>query len=82
MTHCPGDGESAMLPLELYEKLTAQGDQVRSLKRAKADKVSYLYIIFIYIYVPTDSVVWFIWYLASQIGLIPCFHNAEIFSAH
>lgn len=29
-----------MSPLEVYEKLTAQGDQVRALKTAKADKVS------------------------------------------
>lgn len=38
MTDCPG--ERAMSPLEVYEKLTAQGDQVRALKTAKADKVS------------------------------------------
>lgn len=29
-----------MSPLEVYEKLTAQGDQVRTLKTDKADKVS------------------------------------------
>lgn len=29
-----------MGPLELYEKLTEQGDQVRALKTAKANKVS------------------------------------------
>lgn len=40
MTDCPGDGERAMSPVELYEKLTAQGDQVRALKTAKAEKVS------------------------------------------
>lgn len=34
------DLERTMSPMELYEKLTAQGDQVRALKTAKADKVS------------------------------------------
>lgn len=34
------DFERTMSPMELYEKLTAQGDQVRALKTAKADKVS------------------------------------------
>lgn len=34
------DGYRAMGPLELYEKLTEQGDQVRALKTAKASKVS------------------------------------------
>lgn len=34
------DGYRAMGPLELYEKLTEQGDQVRALKTAKANKVS------------------------------------------
>lgn len=34
------DGYTAMGPLELYEKLTEQGDQVRALKTAKASKVS------------------------------------------
>ncbi|XP_075874047.1 tryptophan--tRNA ligase, cytoplasmic isoform X1 [Nelusetta ayraudi] len=32
------DGYRAMGPLELYEKLTEQGDQVRALKTAKANK--------------------------------------------
>lgn len=34
------DFERTMSPMELYEKLTAQGDQVRALKTAKADNVS------------------------------------------
>uniref|UniRef100_A0A3B4A7U7 Uncharacterized protein n=1 Tax=Periophthalmus magnuspinnatus TaxID=409849 RepID=A0A3B4A7U7_9GOBI len=33
------DGEGAQTPLQLYERLTAQGDQVRALKTAKAEKV-------------------------------------------
>lgn len=40
MTDCQGDGEGAKSPVELYEKLTAQGDKVRALKTAKAEKVS------------------------------------------
>ena len=40
MTECQADGEGAKSPMELYEKLTEQGDQVRVLKTAKADKVS------------------------------------------
>lgn len=40
MTDCQGDVEAARSPMELYEELTAQGDQVRALKTAKADKVS------------------------------------------
>lgn len=40
MTDCQADGEGAKSPMELYEKLTEQGDQVRVLKTAKADKVS------------------------------------------
>ncbi len=40
MTDCQGDGETATSPMELYEKLTAQGEQVRALKTAKAEKVS------------------------------------------
>ncbi|KAK7905060.1 hypothetical protein WMY93_017667 [Mugilogobius chulae] len=32
------DGAGAQTPLQLYERLTAQGEQVRSLKTAKADK--------------------------------------------
>ncbi|XP_061651728.1 tryptophan--tRNA ligase, cytoplasmic isoform X2 [Phyllopteryx taeniolatus] len=36
MTDCQGD--AARSPMELYEKLTAQGDKVRSLKTAKAEK--------------------------------------------
>lgn len=39
VTDCPGAGDRAMDPLELYEKLTAQGEQVRALKKAKADQV-------------------------------------------
>uniref|UniRef100_A0A8C4DCC0 Tryptophan--tRNA ligase, cytoplasmic n=1 Tax=Dicentrarchus labrax TaxID=13489 RepID=A0A8C4DCC0_DICLA len=38
MTDCLGDGEGAKTPMELYEELTAQGDQVRALKTAKAEK--------------------------------------------
>ena len=38
MTDCQGEGGKS--PMELYEKLNAQGDQVRSLKAAKAEKVS------------------------------------------
>lgn len=76
MTDCPGDGERAMSPMELYEKLTTQGDQVRSLKNAKADKVS--------LYLPCTNGLcrWVIWYLTSQMILFLCFHNAEIFTAH
>lgn len=33
------DAERTMTPMELYDKLTSQGDQVRALKTAKADKV-------------------------------------------
>lgn len=33
-------GEEAKSPMELYEKLNAIGDKVRSLKAAKAEKVS------------------------------------------
>lgn len=40
MTDCQGDGEGAQSPMELYEKLTAQGDTVRTLKTTKAEKVS------------------------------------------
>lgn len=32
--------EGAKSPMDLYEQLNAQGDKVRSLKTAKADKVS------------------------------------------
>ena len=39
MTDCQGDGVVGATPRELYEKLTAQGDKVRILKTAKADKV-------------------------------------------
>lgn len=42
MTDCQGDGEGASTPMELYERLGAQGDKVRSLKSAKAEKVSNL----------------------------------------
>ncbi|KAF3844961.1 hypothetical protein F7725_008124 [Dissostichus mawsoni] len=38
MAECQGDGEGAKSPMELYEKLTAQGEQVRALKTAKATK--------------------------------------------
>lgn len=40
MTDCQGDGEGTMSPMELFEKLNAQGEKVRSLKSAKAEKVS------------------------------------------
>lgn len=40
MTDCGGDGSLGLSPLDLYEKLTAQGDTVRELKSQKADKVS------------------------------------------
>lgn len=40
MAECQGDGEGAKSPMELYETLTAQGEQVRALKTAKATKVS------------------------------------------
>lgn len=33
------DAERTVSPMELYEKLTSQGDHVRALKTAKADKV-------------------------------------------
>uniref|UniRef100_A0A7N8WVV3 Tryptophan--tRNA ligase, cytoplasmic n=1 Tax=Mastacembelus armatus TaxID=205130 RepID=A0A7N8WVV3_9TELE len=36
MTDCQGDG--AGCPMDLYEKLNAQGDKVRALKAAKAEK--------------------------------------------
>lgn len=32
-------GDAAKSPLELFEKLTEQGDKIRSLKSAKAEKV-------------------------------------------
>uniref|UniRef100_A0A8C3G5D2 Tryptophan--tRNA ligase, cytoplasmic n=1 Tax=Cyclopterus lumpus TaxID=8103 RepID=A0A8C3G5D2_CYCLU len=38
MTDCHGDGEGANGPLKLYEKLAAQGDEVRALKKAKAEE--------------------------------------------
>uniref|UniRef100_A0A3P8TMY8 Tryptophan--tRNA ligase, cytoplasmic n=1 Tax=Amphiprion percula TaxID=161767 RepID=A0A3P8TMY8_AMPPE len=38
MTDCQADGEGANSPMELYEKLNAQGEKVRSLKTAKAEK--------------------------------------------
>lgn len=40
MSDCDGDGSVGSTPLELYEKLSAQGDKVRVLKTEKADKVS------------------------------------------
>ena len=39
-THFIGEGVGGATTMELYEQLTAQGDKVRSLKTAKADKVS------------------------------------------
>uniref|UniRef100_A0AAQ4QBN0 Tryptophanyl-tRNA synthetase n=1 Tax=Gasterosteus aculeatus aculeatus TaxID=481459 RepID=A0AAQ4QBN0_GASAC len=38
MTDCQGDGEGTNSPMEVYEKLTAQGEEVRALKTAKAEK--------------------------------------------
>ncbi|KAK0153373.1 Tryptophan--tRNA ligase, cytoplasmic [Merluccius polli] len=38
MTDSQGDGVGGVTAMDLYEKLTAQGDKVRSLKTAKADK--------------------------------------------
>lgn len=38
------DAERTMSPMELYDKLTSQGDQVRALKTAKADKVGTNYL--------------------------------------
>lgn len=38
MTDCQGDRGNG--PMELYEKLTQQGDKVRALKTDKAEKVS------------------------------------------
>lgn len=40
MTDCEGDAVAAKSPMELYEKLNAQGETVRALKTAKAVKVS------------------------------------------
>lgn len=40
MMKCEGDGVVSTTPMELYDKVTAQGDTVRALKTAKADKVS------------------------------------------
>lgn len=40
MTDCQEDAACHLAPLELYEKLTHQGDQVRALKSEKAAKVS------------------------------------------
>lgn len=39
MTDCQVDCEGPS-PMELYEQLNAQGDKVRALKSAKAEKVS------------------------------------------
>lgn len=36
------DSQGEVTPLELYEKLNVQGEKVRSLKTAKAEKVSNL----------------------------------------
>lgn len=38
MTDCQGEG--AKSPMEIYENLTDQGEKVRSLKTANAEKVS------------------------------------------
>ncbi|XP_064185471.1 tryptophan--tRNA ligase, cytoplasmic [Anguilla rostrata] len=38
MTDCQAEGPGNMTPMELYEKLTAQGEKVRTLKTQKADK--------------------------------------------
>ncbi|KAG7224163.1 hypothetical protein INR49_019898 [Caranx melampygus] len=38
MTDCQGDGAAAKSPMELYAKLNGQGETVRALKTAKAEK--------------------------------------------
>ncbi|CAB1334900.1 unnamed protein product [Coregonus sp. 'balchen'] len=38
MTDCQGDGAGDMTPMDLYEKLTSQGETVRTLKTEKAAK--------------------------------------------
>uniref|UniRef100_A0A665UZV0 Tryptophan--tRNA ligase, cytoplasmic n=1 Tax=Echeneis naucrates TaxID=173247 RepID=A0A665UZV0_ECHNA len=38
MTDCQGDGDGANTPMELYDKLNVQGEKVRALKTAKAEK--------------------------------------------
>ncbi|KAJ8341645.1 hypothetical protein SKAU_G00339360 [Synaphobranchus kaupii] len=38
MTDCQAEGPGNMTPVELYEKLSAQGDKIRVLKAEKADK--------------------------------------------
>lgn len=43
MTDSLGDSEAAVSPMELYVKLNEQGDKVRDLKTAKAEKVSASY---------------------------------------
>lgn len=40
MADCQGDVNCNLTPMEVYEKLNLQGDQVRSLKSEKAAKVS------------------------------------------
>lgn len=40
MTDSQEEVEGAMTPLQMYERLNAQGEQVRCLKTAKAEKVS------------------------------------------
>lgn len=40
MADCQGDAACDLTPMELYEKLNLQGDQVRALKSEKAAKVS------------------------------------------
>lgn len=45
------DVERTMSPMELYEKLTAQGNQVRALKTANADKVSTTELSYIRVYI-------------------------------
>lgn len=40
MANCQGDEACNLTPMELYEKLNLQGDQVRALKTEKAAKVT------------------------------------------
>lgn len=42
MTDYQGDVKGASTPMELYEKLGEQGEKVRSLKSAEADKVRHI----------------------------------------
>lgn len=58
MTDCQGDGEGTVSPMELFEKLNAQGEKVRSLKSAKAEKVSDTFFqIYISIFVQMQIVI-------------------------